>query len=83
MAKNGRYECAGQAPIVVTDGGDLPDGMHGPWVHYRFDWDTDEQVWRGLPRSDEQATPVLWTAFQSLLDSGYHHVTTPDGSAGR
>ena len=68
MAKNGRYECAGQAPIVVTDGGDLPDGMHGPWVHYRFDWDTDEQAKR-----------VLWTAFQSLLAFGYRYRATPNG----
>ncbi len=59
----GRYECPGQAPIVVIRNGALPGGYQGPWVCYRFEWERDEQ-----------ATPVLWTEFQALRDSGYRPV---------
>lgn len=64
MARNGRYECKGQLPIIVVDGGELGDGTHGPWVKYRFEWDTDDQ-----------ATAVLWTAFDGLLSFGYAWVS--------
>ena len=60
MAENGLYECAGQVPIIVVDGGELGDGMHGPWVRYRMPWETDDQ-----------ATAVIWTAFDALLAIGY------------
>lgn len=71
MAKNGRYEAPGQIPIIVTDGGDLPNGMHGPWVSYRFEWE-----------KDAEAKAVLWTAFEALCDhAGYKHVPTHCASA--
>lgn len=60
MAKNGTYECAGQVPIIVVDGGELTDGMHGPWVWYRFPWETDNN-----------AVAVLWYTFDELLSLGY------------
>ena len=60
MAANGRYVCDGQPPLVVVDGGDLPDGMHGPWVKYRFEWERDDQ-----------AVAVLWMAWDALVAVGY------------
>lgn len=63
----GKYECPGQVPIVLIDNGDLGNEMHGPWVKYRFQWETDEQ-----------AESVLSTAFESLLQIGYEH-TGADG----
>jgi hypothetical protein len=63
--KPGRYEADGQTAIFVTDTGVLPDGMHGPWVYYRFPWETDAE-----------AKPVLWTTFESLVnDVGYRRVS--------
>jgi hypothetical protein len=56
----GTYECPGQVPIVVTNNGDLGTGMHGPWVKYRFPWETDDQ-----------ATSVFFSAFEELLKLGY------------
>lgn len=70
MAKRGRYECDGEIPIVVTDGGELPNGMCGPWVYYRFEWERDDQ-----------ARPVLFTAFDALIGIGYRHVDEAAGKA--
>lgn len=56
----GRYVCAGQTPIVVTDASENPDGTHGPWIYYRMEWE-----------SDAEAKPVLWTTFRELLGIGY------------
>ncbi len=61
--KPGRYECTNQLPIIVVDGGELPDGHQGPWVSYRFDWQTDAE-----------AVSVIFYAFDALITLGYHHV---------
>lgn len=76
MAANGIYEAPGQVPIIVVDGGDLPNGMHGPWVRYRFPWE-----------KDEEAVAVLWTEFDMLQTAaGYRLVepttTHPTGTKG-
>lgn len=51
----------GQEDIIVTDNCDLGNGMHGPWVYYRLDW---EKVSR----------PVLWITFNELLAIGYEYM---------
>ena len=70
MAKNGTYEAPGQVPIVVVDGGELPDGLHGPWVRWRFPWE-----------SDEKCAATLWTDFGAMIaHAGYVHVeSVPNG----
>lgn len=61
--KPGRYVCDGQAPIIVIDEGQFKDGFHGPWIRYRFPWETEEQV--------KAKDPVIFTTFLALLDFGY------------
>lgn len=56
----GRYVAEGHVPIVVTDAGNLTNGMHTPWVHYRLD--------TGHP--DEESRPVLRWDFVAMLIDG-------------
>lgn len=56
----GEYTCPGQVPIVVVDNADLGNGTHGPWIKYRFPWETDDQ-----------ASAVLFATFDQLLAIGY------------
>ncbi len=56
----GEYTCPGQCHIVVTDVGSGQADMHGPWIHYRFPWETDDK-----------AKPVLFTQFLELMAFGY------------
>jgi hypothetical protein len=67
MAENGTYTCAGQPPLVVVDGGEQGNGMHGPWVKYRFPWETDDQ-----------AVAVLWLAWDELVAHGYRRAEGED-----
>ncbi len=65
----GRYECPHEVPLVVVDDGTDDPDTHGPWIRYRFDWEPDER-----------AKPVLFTAFQTLLDLGYRLTTVEERS---
>ena len=57
--KNGTYRAEKQPDIVVVHGGDLPDGMHGPWVTWRFPWATE-------------TTTTIWYKFEEMVKfAGY------------
>lgn len=62
--KLGRYESPCQPPIRIVNNADAGDGMHGPWITWRFDWE--------YPAEDVK---TIWYIFDAMIIEGkYEHV---------
>jgi hypothetical protein len=60
----GEWRAPGQPPIIVLGSGEQPDGKHGPWIKWKFPWDTS-------------IATTIWYEFEELaIKAGYSPVKT-------
>jgi hypothetical protein len=56
------YEAEGQPSLVITQGNALENGLHGPWVKWRFEWDTENEC---------ETASICWN-FSTMLEMGHY-----------